>query len=84
MPQTATEPIRLRRRLNLVDGTFLIVGTVIGTGIFIAPAAVLHHTGSVGLALLVWLVGGIHAILCGLCIIELGKNENICGFNNSN
>lgn len=72
MPPTSNEPIRLLRRLNLLDGTFLIVGTVIGTGIFIAPAAVLLHTGSVGLALLVWLAGGIQALLCALCFAELG------------
>ena len=48
------------RTLGLRDLILLVVGTVIGSGIFIVPGAVLRQVqGGVGLAMLVWLVGGI-------------------------
>ncbi len=50
-----------------------MIGTVIGSGIFIVPGAVLRQTGyAVGPALLVWLVGGVLSLLGALTYGELG------------
>jgi len=50
----------LERTLGLRDLILLVIGTVIGSGIFIVPGAVLRQVqGGVGLAMMVWLVGGI-------------------------
>ena len=65
-------PVQLELGLSLLSGLCLIVGTVIGTGIFLSPTAVLLHSGSVGLSLLVWLLGGVQALLGALCFAELG------------
>ncbi len=62
----------LERTLGLKDLTLLIIGTVIGSGIFIVPGAVLRQTnGSIALAMLVWLAGGILSLLGALTYGEL-------------
>ncbi|OAQ97369.1 hypothetical protein LLEC1_07890 [Akanthomyces lecanii] len=60
------------RKLGIFSTAFLIINKMIGTGIFSAPATVFRATGSVGISLLLWLLGGILAF-CGLSIyLELG------------
>ncbi len=50
---------QLRRILGIWDLVLMIIGTVIGSGIFLVPGAVLRAVGnSVPLALTVWLAGG--------------------------
>lgn len=51
--------VHLRREIGLLPAVSFIIGTVVGSGIFIAPKGVLLNSGSVGLSLLVW-------ALCGL------------------
>jgi APA family basic amino acid/polyamine antiporter len=66
--QTAT----LERTLGLRDLILLIIGTVIGSGMFIVPGAVLRQVqGRVALAMLVWLAGGILSLLGALTYGEL-------------
>ncbi|HXG71094.1 MAG TPA: amino acid permease [Gemmatimonadaceae bacterium] len=62
----------LPRTLGLRDLTLLIIGTVIGSGIFLVPGAVLTQVhGSVPAALLAWVVGGIVSMLGALTYGEL-------------
>ena len=62
----------LPRTLGLKDLIFLIIGTVIGSGIFIVPGVVLRQTnGSITVAMLVWLAGGILSLLGALTYGEL-------------
>ncbi|KAI9833347.1 MAG: hypothetical protein M1819_003742 [Sarea resinae] len=62
----------LGRHLGLYSTTFLIIGRIIGTGIFSTPSSVTDSVGSVGAALLLWVLG--FAIsLAGLCVwLEFG------------
>jgi basic amino acid/polyamine antiporter, APA family len=62
----------LIRTLRLADLLFLFIGSVIGSGIFLTPGLILRRVdGSVGLSLLVWLVGGILSLLGALTYAEL-------------
>lgn len=51
--------VHLRREIGLLSAVSFIIGTVVGSGIFIAPKGVLMNSGSVGLSLLVWALCGI-------------------------
>lgn len=51
---------------------FLFGGTV-GSGIFVSPAYVLRGLECGGMALIVWFVAGVLALLGGLCYVELGS-----------
>ena len=66
-------PGTLARTLGLRDLILIVVGTVIGSGIFTVPGAVLRQTeGDVGVALLVWLLGGALSLVGALAYGELG------------
>lgn len=65
----------LRRTLSFRDLIFIVVGTVIGSGIFLTPGAVVRNAGSGGMALVVWTVGGILSLLGALTFAELGASR---------
>lgn len=70
----------LPRTLGLRDLILLAVGSVIGSGIFIVPGAVLRQVdGFVVPALLVWLVGGLLSLLGALTYGELGAMKPAAG-----
>jgi basic amino acid/polyamine antiporter, APA family len=50
----------------------MVVGHIIGTGVFLVPGAMTRATGSVGLVFLVWMVGGALSLFGALTIAELG------------
>jgi basic amino acid/polyamine antiporter, APA family len=62
----------LRRTLSLRDLVFIVVGTVIGSGIFLTPGAVVRSAGSGGVALVAWIGGGVLSLLGALTFAELG------------
>ncbi|MDZ7632363.1 MAG: amino acid permease [Gemmatimonadaceae bacterium] len=66
----------LARTLGTRDLTLLVVGNVIGSGIFLVPSSVLAQSGeSVPIAMGVWLVGGVLSLLGALSYGELGAME---------
>ncbi|GFR82307.1 amino acid transporter, partial [Elysia marginata] len=64
--------VRLEQKLGLMNGVTVIVGCIIGSGIFVSPRGVLIHTGSPGMALLIWTLCGVYSMIGAYCYAELG------------
>jgi APA family basic amino acid/polyamine antiporter len=62
----------LRRGLTLWDTTFLVLGLVLGGGIFLTPSAIAKALPGAGWILTAWIVGGLLSIAGGLVYAELG------------
>jgi APA family basic amino acid/polyamine antiporter len=62
----------LRRELSTVDATAVVIGAIIGVGIFFTPSRVAVLAGSTELGLLTWAIGGLIALLGALTFAELG------------
>src|ERR1051325_5611490 len=65
----------LRKTLGLRDLVYIVIGTVIGSGIFLTPGTAAKYAGSGGMALIVWTVGGILSLLGALTFAELAASR---------
>lgn len=61
----------LKRELGLLDGTMLVVGSMIGSGIFIVSADIARQVGSTAWLLLIWLLSGLITIIAAVSYGEL-------------
>ncbi|MBF2096906.1 MAG: amino acid permease [Gloeomargaritaceae cyanobacterium C42_A2020_066] len=71
MPQKIAAVVK--PTLSTIDGIALIIGIVIGVGIFETPIFVAMHLGSPLQVVLVWLLGGLLSFIGALCFAELGS-----------
>jgi APA family basic amino acid/polyamine antiporter len=60
------------RRLGTFDATMVVVGAIVGAGIFLNPAIVAQRVGTSALVLAAWGIGGAIAVVGALCFAELG------------
>lgn len=70
--QETKQATTLNRSLGFWSALSLVVGTVIGSGIFFKQSSVLDSAGSPSAALLAWLLGGLITLTAGLTIAEVG------------
>ncbi|KNC27406.1 hypothetical protein FF38_06501 [Lucilia cuprina] len=76
---TPNDAVHLQRRVGLFSGVALIVGTMIGSGIFVSPSGLLVRTGSVGVSFIIWLACGLLSLLGALAYAELGTMNTSSG-----
>jgi APA family basic amino acid/polyamine antiporter len=56
---TSPSAVSLKRDLGLWSAVAIVVGTVIGSGIFIVPNVMIRNMGTPGMVFVVWVVGGV-------------------------
>src|SRR5258708_34937446 len=66
-----SQPVEFVRAISRLDATALVVGSMIGSGIFIVSADILRQVHSPGLMLAVWLLSGVVTLLGALSYGEL-------------
>lgn len=67
-----SKPLELVRGLGYWSATAIVVGTMIGTGIFLVPSEMARQAGSVELVFAAWIVGGVLTLFGAFAFAELG------------
>ena len=65
----------LKRQITLLNGVSIIVGSIIGSGVFVSPGGVLVEVGSPIVALLIWAASGIICTIGALCFRSVTSCE---------
>ena len=70
---------KLKRNIGFGSAFSIVIGTIIGSGIFFKQASVLDSAGSTTMALLAWIFGGLITLAAGLTIAEIGAQMPYTG-----
>src|SRR6266581_9366748 len=66
-----TQPSQMKHELGLLDGTMLVAGSMIGSGIFIVSADITRNVGTAGWLIAVWVITGFMTITAAVSYGEL-------------
>ena len=64
----------MKKSVSALQGLALVVGMIIGSGIFLKPSIVLRNAGSPAMALAAWILGGVITLASALSIAEIASN----------
>ncbi|RJE25471.1 Amino acid permease [Aspergillus sclerotialis] len=62
------------RKIGVFGAISLVVNKIIGAGVFSTPATIFKHSGSVGMALIIWVIAGLLSTCGALIMLELGTS----------
>ena len=79
LTETAAKAPTLLRELGVSQASAIVVGTIIGSGIFLVPAEMMQAVGSAQLVYLAWIVGGILSMAGAITYAELGAMKPQAG-----
>jgi APA family basic amino acid/polyamine antiporter len=71
-PQAHQPPADLPRVLGASQAMAIVVGTIIGSGIFLVPREMMREVGSSSLVYLAWIIGGLLSLFGAMTYAELG------------
>ena len=77
--QTHSESPGLVRALGVGQASAIVVGTIIGSGIFLVPAEMMQAVGSARLVYIAWIVGGLLSLAGAITYAELGAMKPQAG-----
>lgn len=79
--------VGLKRQITLLGAVSIIVGSMIGSGIFVSPVGVLRQTESVGMSLIIWVLCGALSTIGNYvaqsvpCTISQGRGKGWWGYS---
>ncbi len=79
VPRLAPSRRELSRDLGVSQASAVVVGTIIGSGIFLVPQDMMKAVGSAKLVYLAWIVGGLLSFFGALTYAELGAMKPQAG-----
>jgi len=77
--ETTSKAPALLRELGIGQASAIVVGTIIGSGIFLVPAEMMQAVGSARLVYLAWIVGGVLSMAGAITYAELGAMKPQAG-----
>jgi solute carrier family 7 (L-type amino acid transporter), member 5 len=64
--------VSLKKNITLFSACAIIIGNIVGSGIYISSTGVLEYAGSPGVALIIWALSGLISLVGAYCYTELG------------
>lgn len=73
------ERMKMKKELGLLEGCAIILGIILGSGIFVSPKGVIQEVNSPGASIIIWTLCGVLSMIGALCYAELGGLKRIEG-----
>lgn len=68
------ETTALKKSVTFIEAMAIVVGMIIGSGIFLKPSIVLNHAGTPWMSILAWVIGGVITLASALSVAEISSS----------